>query len=229
MNSGSSLLVRGRLMTYAGLAVLGLAGGAGCQQLAAMVAVTAGGETTPAEYKFTEGQLAILIDDTEQLGMSPDAMRMVHDDIARRLEEHKIKVSIIPYSELQRLRAAESDFEEMSIRLVGEKLGADQVLYVDIKYWALKENPNDQYFKGSCSAGIRVCSTERKRDVRLWPSAPNEHDKTVTVKTDPRLDDAGSAESEISRQLAGKLAARIAQHFYSFRPMDEPSERASNG
>ncbi|MEE8171216.1 MAG: hypothetical protein V3T70_11780, partial [Phycisphaerae bacterium] len=60
-------------------------GPAGCQQMAALWAVAAGGDTTPAEVHLTDGPLVLLVDDPDQLGVVPDAIRAPYDETKAEL------------------------------------------------------------------------------------------------------------------------------------------------
>lgn len=191
----------------------------GCNQLAAILAVASGGDTVDAEYKFDETPLAIIVDNPDDYDIAPEATRALHEDLVRQLEVNKVKCTPVPFEDIQRLRTGEPQYDDLSVRAIGEKLGADQVLYLRVQYWATKENPGDPQFRGSAKVNVKVISTERKRDVRLWPKGATE--KTASAQTDPQLTDASGAEVQVSRQLAAKLADTIAKYFYDHKPQDE--------
>jgi hypothetical protein len=192
---------------------------AGCQQIGALWAVSQGGDTTKAEFKLTAGPLAVLVDNPEQFDIPPEATQTLYEALARKLEEKKINQRVVAWSEYQRLRQTRTDFEDMAVRQVGEKLGAEQVLCVRFNWWALRENPSDPHLHPASRMSLKVVSTERKHDVRLWPLGGAE--KTVSVTLDPNISDAASAESAVSRELATKLAVAIAKHFYDYKQHDD--------
>lgn len=192
----------------------------GCQQIGAMLAVASGGDTIEAEYKLPEGLVAVVVDEPEPLGVTPEAIAAFHKTFEETLEANKIKTRIVPLAEVQRLQQTETNYEELSVRQLGEKLGAQQVLYVRVKYWALKENPEDVQYAGRWRVGVKIVSTERKSDVRLWPRDGAE-DRTIEVKTDPSLDDSLAAPVRVAEQLARKLGKKVAQYFYDHKPLDE--------
>lgn len=192
----------------------------GCQQIAAVLAVASGGDTVDAEYKLPEGLLAVVVDEPEPLGVTPEAIATFHKTFEETLSANKIKTRIVALAEVQRLQQTETNYEELSIRQLGEKLGAEQVLYVRVKYWALKENPEDVQYAGRWRVGVKIVSTERKSDVRLWPRDGAE-DRTIEVKTDPSLDDSLAAPVRVAEQLARKLGKKTAQYFYDHKPLDE--------
>lgn len=182
----------------------------GCGQLGAFIAVMKGGETLPPDFKLARGPLAIVLDDPNSLGVPTDAMRTFHDILAQEFQEQKINSQVVAFSELQKLRQNDQ-FDDLSIRQIGEKLGAEQVLYCKVTYWALKENAGDPHFKGKCTVGMKVNSTEPKRDVKLWPT-DRDH-VVVAAHTDPDLNTSTGAEAQVSRKLAEKLAAAVGSYF----------------
>ncbi len=187
----------------------------GCAQLGALIAVASGGETLPAEYKLAKGPLAIVLDDPEQFGVPTDAMRAFHDAIVQDFQDQKVNKQVVQFSELQKLRQKEQQYDDMSVRQIGEKLGADQVLYCKVTYWALKERPGDPHFRGKATVGIKVDSTERKRDVKLWPA--DRDYLIITAQTDPDLNEATGAESQVARQLGEKLAVAVGSYFHGHK------------
>lgn len=220
-NAGTSIrrnAAAGRSICAVTGGLLLMAGAAGCTQLAAMLAVAHGGDTINAEYKFDERPVALLVDNPDEYDVPPEAVRELHEDAVRLFEANKIKCRLVSFEETQRLRTKDAAFDDMSIRQIGEKLGADQVLYLRVRYWATKENPGDPHFKGSAKLSVKVISTERKHDVRLWPKDGTE--KSVDASTDPSLSDAPGAEVEVSRQLASKLADTVTKLFYDHTPKD---------
>ncbi len=89
------------------------------------------------------------------------------------------------------------------------------MIYCKVTYWALRENPGDPQFRGKCTVGVKVCSTERKRDVKLWP---NDKDYSfVSAHTDPDLNESSGAEAQVARQLAEKTAAMVGTHFHDHK------------
>lgn len=187
----------------------------GCQQLGALFTVLKGGETINAEYNLPDGPLAVVLDDPEQFGVPADAMQAFHDKITQVFQERKIKARVIPFEDLQRVRQNEAAFDEMSVRQIGEALGADHVIYVKVTYWALREAPGDPYFRGRANAGVKVCSTERKRNVKLWPT-----DKDywpVSAQTDRDANESAGAEAQVARLLAEKTAISVAELFHEHK------------
>ena len=202
-----------------GFVALSLLMFSGCQQLGAFWAVfVKGGETLEAEYKLAPGPLAVVLDDTEQLGVPADAMRAFHEALTKEFQDEKVNKQVVAFTEVQKLRQNDHQYDDLSIRQIGEKLGADQVLYCKVTYWALRERPGDPHFKGKCTVGVKVDSTERKRDVKLWPA--DRDFVVVTAYTDPDLNESAGAEAQVARQLGEKLAAAVGTYFHGHKSRD---------
>lgn len=204
----------------AGVLICLLGCGAGCQQLGAAIAVIKGGETLPAEYRLGAGPLAIFVDDVEQLGIPPEALGAFHDTLVEDFQKYDVNKHVAPLADVNRLKLSESKFDDLSIRQIGEKVGAEQVLYVRVNYWALKETPGDPQFRGRFSVSIKVCTTqapkpEDGKSVRLWPT--DREYQSVEVTTRPDLNEAVGAETQVARELATKMAVAVGRLFHEHK------------
>jgi len=208
-----------RLPAAAAACALLVAGMAGCQQLAGFWAVASGGDEVPAEFTLAKGPIALLIDDPDSLGVAPEAMRAMHERVEQEFTQREVNKRLISFDEVQRLATAERNYDDLSIRQIGEKLGAEQVIYVRVQYWATRANPGDPQFEGRWRSAIKVLGTQRDADVRLWPKdAPA---KTLEVRTDPDLTDAAGAEIEVAQELGRKMGRVVALSFVAHKPVDE--------
>ena len=114
------------ILTCAGLAFCT----SGCQPIIQFIAVMSGGERIAAQFKLTEGRLLILIDDYEDLVTQPRALKEVHESISAVFLEKVVNDQVVPFAEWQELRQTDKEYDRLSVRAIGEKLGAEQVLYL---------------------------------------------------------------------------------------------------
>ncbi|MFQ5429487.1 MAG: hypothetical protein ACE5E1_04175 [Phycisphaerae bacterium] len=188
----------------------------GCQEMAILWANIQGGETIDAEFTLTKQPLLILIDDREGLVTQPRALRELHATIAENFIKFDVNNRVIPARELQRLRQkSERKYDRMTIREVGEKLGADQVLYVRIKRFTVAAEPGAPLFKGEFAARVKVISTARQSDVRLWPS--EQSGRLCSASTNPRAMDGEKTAADIGAELGIRLGQEIAGLFFEHR------------
>lgn len=191
----------------------------GCYQMAAAWANITGGEVIEAEYTLTRGPLLVMIDDTGNIVAQPNALRELHATIAENFLEFDVNRRVIPESELRRLRQTERKIDKMKIREIGEKLGAEQVLYLWVERFTLNAEPGAPLLQGEFALRVKVLSTERTRDVRLWPRSGAGH--LCVVTTEPVSEGGEVSASDVATQLGRKLGQKVAALFYEHRELVE--------
>jgi hypothetical protein len=107
----------------------------------------------------------------------------------------------------------------MSARQIGEKLGAEQVLYIGVDRFTLNSEPGAPIFKGEFVARVKVLSTAREKDVRLWPDG--ESGRRVSATTDPTPADGDKTGADVATELGIKLGQEVAKFFYGRREFDK--------
>jgi len=191
----------------------------GCIQMAALWTNMTGGDVIEPEYVLSKGPLLILIDDRNNLITQPTALRKLHRGIADRFLEYRVNSRVVPFSEWQRLQQSAKGYDKMTIREIGAKLGADQVLYIRVDRFTLKSEPGAPLFKGEFSVRVKVLSTARRGDVRLWPRERNGH--RVSATTEAQSSESGKSASQITEELTKELSRKIAEFFYEHREFAE--------
>jgi hypothetical protein len=192
---------------------------AGCVQLAALWANWTGGDVVEAQYKLTKGPLLILIDDLNSVVTEPRAIRQLHKTLSEAFLEYRVNRRVVPFKDWQALQRSTKDYDQLKIRQIGEKLGADQVLYIRVKRFTLHAEPGAPLFKGEFDVRVKVLSTERQRDVRLWPR--EEGGRRVVATTHPIPSDGDKSAGDVANELAAELGKSIAKLFYQHRSLDE--------
>lgn len=191
----------------------------GCIQMAALWTNITGGDIVKAEFKLTSGPLLILIDDPKSQITEPRGERDLHRTISARFLENDVNKRVVPYSDLAQMRQSERKFDRLATRDIGEKLGADQVLHLIVERFTLNAEPGAPIFKGEYSVRVRVLSTERKHDVRLWPR--EQSGKLVAVSMPSMPSDSEKSASEYAAELAAKLGDEVSKLFYDHRGLDK--------
>ncbi len=191
----------------------------GCQQVATAWANMTGGDWIPADFTLTKEPLLVLIDDRSGIVTEPKSIREAHKTIAVNFAEFKVNHNVIPFEEWQRLAQTDKKYGRYSIRQVGEKLGAEQVLYLNVERFTLHGEPGAPVFKGEFTVRVKVLSTNREKDVRVWPS--EESGKRVSVSSAPIPIDSEKSASDIATELGIKLGKEVAMMFYGHRELEK--------
>jgi len=192
----------------------------GCVQLASLWANISGGDWIDPEYKLGKGPLLLLLDDPNEDQLSdPRVYEEVHRIISANFLQYDVNKRVIPYEDWTRMRQSESKYGKLSVREIGEKLGAEQILYMRIVRFVLQPEPGAAVFQGEFTVNVKVLSTEGKRDIRLWPK--DESGRRVTVSTQPETADGDRTASDVSQDLAVKLGKEVAKLFFGHRAFDK--------
>ncbi|MCZ6683248.1 MAG: hypothetical protein O7B26_08690 [Planctomycetota bacterium] len=214
---------RGKTSVSLAVCTLMSLGSMGCNPYNFMAAVAAatGGEWVEANYRIGEGPLLILIDDLDGLVTEPRAVKETHETISEIFYDFKINRLVIPLAEWQTLRQTDKKYDSLSVRQIGEKLGAEQVLYIKVVRFTLSDEPGADIYKGHFVVRIKVLSTRPERDVRLWPPETERagHKVEATTATEP-IDGDRSA-FEVARELSIRLGQAVAKNFYGYRELED--------
>jgi hypothetical protein len=203
-------------LSFAAVFGLVLLATTGCgQQLGALLYYVTPEAKNKGEYKIPPSRMAILIDDPYGALPRSDLRTQIHATIVRELADHKVQATIIPLADVARLEQANRDFDNLSIRAVGEQVHADQVLYVSILSFTTGEDAKHGVYSGSAKAQVKVCSTQRKTSVRLWPPTGDGYTVTVIQPRETTEEWGSSKAADVyAATVADRLARRIAMLFY---------------
>ncbi len=176
------------------------------------------GKLIEAKFQFAEGPVLIFVDDFTKRVDLPSAKSDLTDQLAQELLRHESAKKIIPYATLQRMQQSDPDFAKLSCREIGERVGAEQVLWVRVEDYLVTEDVYESSSAAHVTTTIKVIDAKEKKDrrkVRLWPAsmagfpvaASLTGSDVLRLKTLPA----------ISKELTGKLAEDIAKLFYEHR------------
>lgn len=187
---------------------------ASCANMAAFWANITGGDWIEAEYKLSTAPLLVLVDDRSSLVSEPKAIREVHQTISEIFLQFDVNKNVIPFQDWQRLQS-DPKYNGMSARQIGERLGAEQVLAINVEKFTLQGEGGAPIFKGIFVCRIKVISTERKSDVRLWPEG--DAGRRVEVETDAKPMDSDTSAADVAKELGIKMGQKVAEFFYGRR------------
>ncbi|HUW84279.1 MAG TPA: hypothetical protein VMZ31_15950 [Phycisphaerae bacterium] len=190
------------------LAAAVLLGGCGPQAGAALYWMGVGqGKKIKAQFTLTKGPLAVFVDDPSGLVSVPEATTLLITELDRNFRTRKVNTNVVSPEKLVRVVYSHPESQNWSIRQVGEKLGAEQVLHIRVRRFRLHDEPGDPLYKGQWQVTIKVVSTQRQPDVRLWPKSIEGHDMAVVTSSEHSDDEAFGV--ELARRMARMLAQQI--------------------
>lgn len=184
-------------------------------------------EDIEAKYEFpAEATVLVLVDDPANLVDYAPIKYELTRRINEQLDKRELVDKTIAYSRLMQRVASSPEYSTMSIASIGEKLGAQQVLYVRITDFQLKNEKTTTVWHGRLGATVRVIDVKKGR---LWPKDLVEGYPVDGVETPMQQSGPFSQFGlKLSRQMAEEMADNIVKLFYKHpgRPHDElpPSE-----
>ncbi len=168
-----------------------------------------------AEYEPPSGKtVLVLVDDMlHPVDYEPVKIQLT-EMINQQLLEHKVVSKTIPYARLGEFISATPGFNSLSVGEVGQKLGADMVLYVQIDDFGLQDSASaSELWKGRLATTIRLVDVNKGR---LWPT-DNPTGHMIPKSTTQTYSDSSQGRGEqISKELAADTADKIAKLFYAY-------------
>ncbi len=202
---------RFRLLIMAFLAVVFFPG---CQQLSAILIIFQPPTPVKAEYKIERGKkILVFVDDPKNIAPYERLKNRLATSLNKQLTENKIAASTVPHERLTNLMLSTPDFNNLTVSEIGQKLGADMIIYVKLEKFSLKDEPATTMWNPKLETSVKVVDCRGKR---LWPDGLNTHDVTPVELKSQDKNDPNYAE-ELTNQLADKMADNIAKLFYDHK------------
>ena len=184
----------------------------GCQPMIGwMVNAFAPPQKIDAVYTPPEGKaIAVFVDDIK----SPDRYEPIKRELTERLNEqlieHNIAINVASYDDMLRLMAATPEFNKLAISEVGQKLGAEMVLYVHVDRFSLRDSAASPLWRGRLQTTIHIVDV---LEGRIWPDDRLEY-PVKPVTTPGTTDMSPTYETRLVKIMAIQMADRIAKLFY---------------
>lgn len=185
----------------------------GCPLVAWTVAQFAPPQRVDALYKPPEGMsFFVLVQEPPYEPISyPSFKRQLADDISLRLEEEEVAGKAISYNRLIELKSSRPDFWRLSPTQIGQQLGADYVLHVQIKQFSLRDSEASPIWSPRVS--LRVSVLNVADGCNAWPTDRFAYGMpTISLPATPS--DSPSYRDRAAQDLAGKASDQVAKLFY---------------
>jgi hypothetical protein len=198
---------------------LALATAGGCQALAAVLDKTSGDPKDPAKYVPEHDNMLIVVEDYQ----NPALVEIIADHMNHLIAAELIANKVAPIVNPQRLTLLKLDhpdeYSKMKLPAIGARLGARQLLYVNVTEFSTGAAEATNVMRGHAQARVRIVDCE-KGDTR-WPRDMASSGFPVDVDV-PFAADSENTNSTAVREALGKaLAEKVARLFYS-ATIDQP-------
>jgi len=184
----------------------------GCAVAGFWASVFAPPKTIQAKYELEpEGKVLVLVDDLGKPTGYEKIKRLLTEKVNLLLLDNGAADKVVSYEDIFRLAASRPDFNRMGISNVAKKLGANQIIYVHLDEFSLKDDSNISLWHGKLGVLVRVVDASGKTQ---WPADRPSGHKPGTSET-PEIDNTSATYgATVAAQLADDMALKIARLFY---------------
>jgi len=166
-----------------------------------------------AEHEMQGKNVLIWVEISATTEHNPILRRELTLKLKEELMLNKAVGQIVDYNRLVRFRHRNPRLAELSIKELGEKFQAREVLYILINKYKLKHEAGEGYYHASSGGYVKVIDVATGR--RLWPTGQSHRffhvDGGVTMGTGQQF------ENEQVRKLCESIAKEIAPFFYEHK------------
>ncbi len=187
----------------------------GCKYVSAFTYFFGPPQIQKAEYKLTDGRLAVLLEPAHPEENNPVFTQALCEKVAEIFRDHNIKAQLVPQEEILRLRQQNPDFGRWSLQKTGQRLDAKQVLYARIERLQIREDPDAPIMQPVVRMRLKLIDPSAPADAaRLWPPL-DERDGREVERARPAAELGDAVAQDIEAAKLGKDAAwLLAMPFY---------------
>lgn len=188
-----------------------LAAGAGCQ-LFGLAAYTVLPRTVKQEYTPPKTPMLVLVESARDPGMLVPEAEHLTACIVDDLEAFEV-APMVDWRGLQKMREADPDMPKRSISEIGKKMGAQQVLYVDLSraYFGAAEGLE---VRGKVEARVRVVDVATGK--RVYPITAES--RQILVETPLSRDFRDTDVVAVQQELLQATGITIGRLFHKWDP-----------
>lgn len=184
----------------------------GCNYLIPASYLIEGPPKAPAAYELPSKRTAVVVDDRLNR-MARVALRVeIGESTATGLLENSVVPEVISTRDsVATLRRLDSASSPVSIQRIGESLGAEQVIFVELDEFNLSGGREE----GGPEAVALVKVFDITTGARLWPPTGSEAVQSFLQDIEPSLITTSAGRREIEDKLAARLGEDIGKLFYA--------------
>jgi hypothetical protein len=183
---------------------------AGCAAFGFVAKAVSDSTPVPKVHALAEQTTVVFVDDPDHVLPNLTVGSTIAQRITADLQAGKAVARLVPPTKIDELRAAEPGFGKLPVDEVGRRVGADQVVYVQINSFTL--GVEDGAFRPLAEAEVKVIDAVKR--ARVFPTGQRGH--TVTHQLNYRHESADTRGHThvLTRQVAERLGRDVAFLFY---------------
>ncbi|MCD4824398.1 MAG: hypothetical protein K8S55_07315 [Phycisphaerae bacterium] len=191
----------------------------GCAAFAYLATLFTPPKTIKPEYEIPKDKtILVLVDDPSHLAQGESIRYELTRQLNKDLVASCITEDVISYHQLRQLMVATPEFHNLSNTEIAKKIGADIVLYVQIREFSLKDHPSSPVWQGNLRTTIRVVGAE---EGTLWPEDSLEGYDVKKVSTPRETHEyIKNAGRKLTKTLAEDMSCNIINLFIEHKGRD---------
>lgn len=204
----------------------------GCQALPWFVAQFSPPKKIDAVYKPPKDKKVLVLVENKPGTFGQEMFKYdLADCLGKKLVSNKVAASTISSEQVQQV-SSRPGFHAMTISEVGQALGADLVLYVQIDSVSLKDNPVETIWHGRLSASVWIVDVKGQK--RIWPVDLPEGMGYAATPVDlkavenPSTNYAETVIRSLTEKMSDNIAKLLYDHTEEQSPMDLPPSEMPN-
>jgi hypothetical protein len=196
------------------LGAIGVAGG--CAAVGFVAKAIADNPDIPPAYELADRSTVVFVDDPAHLLANLTVGSTIAQRITADLRANKTKMKIIEPTAIDDLRAGDAAFAQIPVDVVGQRVGADQVIYVLIDSFTIGDEQG--VYRPLGSARVKVIDVPSRR--RIFPGNEQGHTVTRQLNYNHESVDARGQLTVLTRSVAEQLGRDIGFLFYTHKRPD---------
>lgn len=165
-----------------------------------------------ALFALPNVRTVVFVDDRRNILHPSRLKRVLADEVTEKLLQEKILTTIISPQDVMRVSAANDKHNApMPIQVLGEKVDASTVIYIEMVSFALTNDGQTANPFASCQ--VRVIDVKNK--TRVFPIETAAYPVTAKLKRiDPHRVAGAGAVRELAEELTNQLGEEVSKLFY---------------
>ena len=192
--------------------ILGLAAG-GCNYLIPASYLIEGPPKEPARYELPRRKTVVYVDDRANR-MTRAALRTaVGEEVGTLILQQALVPEVISTRDaVAYARRADTSDKQVSIRKIGEAVGAEQVIYIDIDEYRISADGATP----RPAAIVNVKVIDVGSGARLWPDGTDEGERMIVRTREQSLElyNSSAGRRRVEDELAKQVAEDVSKLFY---------------
>lgn len=220
INLANRLPIR-RPATAVAIALAGLAAG-GCNIIGAVAYKVTPEQEIPPKYVLKkDAKTVVLVENYRTPDLAANDAELLARCLQDKLEEKKV-TSIIKSEKIFDLRNNKpKDFPKMSVPQIGQAVGADQVIYVDLQGGGISSMTGRNMYQGKAAVSVKVI--DAKTGAILFPQ-DNADGLPLSYETNPRKGRDDDSFPQVRSDLFDGMAKTIGRVFYPWKASEDDED-----